>query len=171
MFNFLKRKRKLQILPQVTRGSLESIYRPYYLNNEKINNFFEQEYAPLEKFTTTAGINYGAELSGGIRTPSLPSLLGELATELKASLGKSTSGEKEYSIPTAMRFIYLFTYWDHNGYINQLAPDNFNTLKRHDLISWKGAYRFAENIDELIFTVTDVQAWEIMKRKKFDELL
>ena len=57
MKNFLKKNQSNRDRSQAFESikSLNDVFRAYYLNVEKLNEYFDQEYAGFVKFSTTLG--------------------------------------------------------------------------------------------------------------------
>lgn len=169
MVKFFKRIKKKSILEKITSGNLETFFRPYYINDEKINNLFVQEYGAIEEFTKSCGNESSLEMVLGIKNKGLTKLLAELSAELKLGGKKSAGRTETFRIPTILRFIFLRKYLEDKKRLVNLENADFESLARHTLISYVGEYRFAEQAEDPTFPLTRPQVLEVERRKKFEE--
>lgn len=168
--HFREKKKRVNVLREIiNQDNFESLFWPYYLNDEKINNLFVQEYGGLEEFTKTRASEFATQLGGGIKNTSITALIAELKVEGKLARKKSSGQTEKYHIPTVLRFIFLRRYLMDQKRLLILKEANYEGLSKHTLVVHLGSYRFAESTKELKTLLTAPQINEIKDQKEFEE--
>ena len=154
----------------ITMGNLDSVFVPYYLNDEKINNFFVQEQGGLVEFTRANASEFAAQLGGGIKTSSVVSLIAALGVDVELRKKRLTEQSYTYEIPIVLRFNFLRRYWlDRQRLLSLDAVDAKSVIKPHSLVSYLGNYCFGEHERQLSPPLTTEQAKVVMSQKGFEE--
>lgn len=150
--------------------SLNHVFRPYYLNAEKINQYFDQEYAGLVEFSTTRGSEIAPSLGVSAEPSALANLIAKLRADITLSVKKSRDDAEKHELSSILRFVILRKYWDDQKRLRDIREMDVNTLsKPHTLISHTGTYRFAESIDAIKNVLNDDQFSAVQKQYQFEK--
>ena len=165
------RKSRTKALEELMfQAKIESIFRPYYLNGEKVNDYFVQEYGGLVEFTTTHGSKIAPEFGISAKNANLAALVAELAADAKIGFKKAKDQAKKRNIPTILRFNILRKYWSYQKRLQSLNTMGVDVLPEpHTLISHVGKYQFAGKVQDLEPPLTPDQTVVVGKQHAFEQ--
>lgn len=146
-------KKQDDVLEKLEPRKLDSLFRRYYLNNEKIDEFFEQAYGDLTEYTRTHAKEIAAQTGGSIKSSQALTLLTGLEAQLKADLQrkKGETRTEKYQLGAIVRFNILREYWTGTNSLHALDKANREMLsKPQTLIFYRGKYRLVNSVADLI---------------------
>jgi hypothetical protein len=145
--NPFKREHKdimpIKLEEALKRDKLEAIFRPYYLNDQKIDYYFAQEYGSLVQFTRSHGNEIASELGGTIKSNGALALLAGLQADVqgKTSAKLKSDTSETFQIAPIARFNVLRKVWSSQGKIIRLGQVTTGPIpKSHTLVSYFGGY-------------------------------
>ena len=150
--------------------NLSKIFRPFYLNERKVNDYFVQYFGDLTSFGNKDATALKDALEGSIKA-GLPQLLGGLDAQLKGTVAAERSRESTfgYSVGTLTRFIVLRKFWALTNRFHPIsvAPE----LPAHALIESTGGFQFHESFDTPgdSSSMSPAQVAIVIKQKHFEE--
>jgi len=168
--NFLSGKNKEAALEKLLSGGyLRAVFRPYYINDEKIGHYFEQEYGGLVELVNTHGRQIASEIGLNVKSANLIALVADLLVEAKMNVGGTWHYTTRRELSTVLRFVLLRRYWLDQKRLHPITSVGKEVLSRpHTLISYKGKYRLATSVQELVPPLTQEQILPIKKQYEFE---
>jgi hypothetical protein len=152
-----------------------SVFRPYYLNDEKVNDFFVQQYGGLVQFTKSHGKEVGSSLGVDVKTDGPLAILSSLraGADAKRSEKRTEGLVSTHELVVLARFILLHTNWKHSRALEELNTiTDPMELARHTLVSYTGRYWFSENANwdtsNIPPSVSAEQMLAIKKQQEFE---
>lgn len=151
------------------RENLLELFRPYYINLEKINGFFDQEFNGLVGYSKKYGKEIAPSLAISAKNADLLRLLVELQGE--AALGFKNSSEltKEYEISSILKFLILRKYWNDQNRLMDLSNMGSDAYSRpHKLVSYTGSYHLGQEPQDVRNVLTDDQFLAVNRQYQFE---
>lgn len=169
---FRRKNRAPVMAPDLDLGRLEKVFRPFYLNEPKVSDYFTQAFGDLRTFATGESAEVTAALGGEVGGTSLLAVLAGLNLKANTSLERTrgTSATREYAVGSLAKFNVLHRFWTANGSITDpgLAQPS-RKWQPQQLIGTGSRYRFIEDIDsEADLQLTVAQLAELQKQFKFE---
>lgn len=169
---FLTSQKQEDILGKLEPRKLESLFRIYYRNDEKIDEIFVQEYEDLTEYTRTHATEVAKQAGGSISSTQVLALLSGLLAQVKINL-ETKRGDAEtekYRLGTVARFNILRRYWASTNRLHVLDEATPEILaKSQALISCLGNYRFVLSIADLEQQLTQDQIVVLENQQEIEE--
>ncbi|MEK6324645.1 MAG: hypothetical protein AABN33_23640 [Acidobacteriota bacterium] len=128
-------KQPVDLEQVLSLDKLEGIFRPDYLNDQKIDYYFNQQYGDLVQFTRTQGNEIASEVGGTIKSNGGLPLLVSLQAESKLSAKLKSDAPETYCVATIARFNILKKFWSSQSKMISLNEiDNHSIPTSHTLI-------------------------------------
>ena len=171
MGSIRKRKKILSDLgdDRSFRENLLQAFRPYYINVEKIDGFFDQEFNGLVGYSKQQGKEIAPGLTISAKNADLLGLLVELQGE--AALGFKNSSEltKDYELSSVLKFLILRKYWNDQNLLMALSGMGSDAYSRpHKLVSYTGSYHLGQEPQDVKTILTDDQFLTVSKQYQFE---
>lgn len=150
---------------------VREIFRAYYINGYKIDEYFTQNIGAIRQFTKTHGKEVAFQAGGSIGSSQAMELVSALAGSLttNAEISKRHYDETEYEFTTITKLNILRTLWNKAHLIINLDSEtNLSRLSQHDLVTFVGNYRMVEKPIDLSSLLTDTQIDDLSKQLAYE---
>lgn len=152
------------------------ILRSYYLNDQKVNEFFVQQYGGLTQFTKTHAEEVASSLGVDISSDGALALLAGLkaGAEFKRSQKRMDQVSSTYEVAVLARLLLLREHWLHAGSFTSLGEVTDTAgLKPHKIVNYSGPFWFVTQVEtnryDLHPPLTDSQACAVREQQEFEK--